>query len=254
MTQIRNERLSINLCLPHGLVDHGEERTQSTQSREIHDVVQVLHGVIQRPQDQRISGEEARQDVRHVPLDLQSRRNDRLLGRRPTSVFLGPGRHPNHRHVVVSLLERNVLQPEQEVLADHVVAEHVAREPDHAAAGHGGQRRVLEVLDFEHDPDVGRDAEALAVGQSEQLVVVEDGVQVFDPLGVDVAVEDYPLPLVQLTANVVDDFSEDVSEETVRPFARVRVHRSVQGLWKISTKKKKRLALHHIHVTAEQRK
>lgn len=52
---------------------------------------------------------------------------------------------------------------------------------------------------------VGREAEALPVGQSQQLVVIQHRVQVLDPLGVHVAVEDNPLALLQLTSHVVDD-------------------------------------------------
>jgi hypothetical protein len=57
----------------------------------------------------------------------------------------------------------------------------------------------------------------------QQLVVVEDRVEVLDPLGVDVSVEDDPLPLVDLASHVVDDSTEDVGEQTVTPLAGVWV-------------------------------
>lgn len=57
----------------------------------------------------------------------------------------------------------------------------------------------------------------------QQFVVIEDGVQVFDPFRIDVSVEDDPLPLVDLATDVVDDSTENVSEETVAPFASVRI-------------------------------
>ena len=64
----------------------------------------------------------------------------------------------------------------------------------------------------------------------QEFVVVEDRVEVLDPLGVNVAVENDPLPLVDLASHVVDDPSEDVREEAVAPLARVRVQDSVERL------------------------
>lgn len=61
---------------------------------------------------------------------------------------------------------------------------------------------------LEHDAHVGRQREALAVGQRQQLVVVQHGVEVLHPLGVHVAVEYDPLPLVDLAADVVDYFPD----------------------------------------------
>ena len=52
---------------------------------------------------------------------------------------------------------------------------------------------------------VGGDAEPLPVRQGQQLVVVEHRVEVLHPLGVDVAVEDDPLSLPDLTPHVVYD-------------------------------------------------
>ncbi len=101
-------------------------------------------------------------------------------------------------------------------------------EPDHATAWHSGQCGVAKVLHLEHDAHVGRNVEAFAVRQCEQLAVVEDGVEVLDPLGVDVAVEDDPLALVEFAADVVDDLAEDVGEEAVGPFSGVGVHWAVE--------------------------
>jgi hypothetical protein len=57
----------------------------------------------------------------------------------------------------------------------------------------------------------------------QELVVVEHGVEVLDPLRIDVAVEDDPLPLVDLAPHVVYDPTEDVREEAVAPLACVWV-------------------------------
>lgn len=52
---------------------------------------------------------------------------------------------------------------------------------------------------------IGRYSQPLAVGQSEQFVVVQHGVEVLHPLGVHVSVKDDPLSLVDFTAHVVND-------------------------------------------------
>ena len=55
-------------------------------------------------------------------------------------------------------------------------------------------------------------------------------VEVLHPFGVDVAVEDDPMTLRALCANVVDDLAEDVREEAVVPFASGRIERAVKRL------------------------
>ena len=64
---------------------------------------------------------------------------------------------------------------------------------------------MFEVGHLEHDPNILGDGQTLSVGQSEELVHVEDRVQVLHPLGVDVSVKDDPLPLVKLTPDIVND-------------------------------------------------
>ena len=85
-------------------------------------------------------------------------------------------------------------------------------------------------MDLEHDPNVGRQRQALSIGQGKQLVVVQDGVEVLHPLGVDVAVKDDPLSLVNLTPDVVDNAAEDVGEQAITPLPRVGVQHSVELL------------------------
>ena len=104
-----------------------------------------------------------------------------------------------------------------------LVAQVLGVHVDHATAGDGGGRGVLQVAHLEQHGAVVLQADALAVGQREQLVVVHDRVHVLDPEGVDVAVvEDVAAGLGALGQRAVD-LAEDVGEEAVRPVAGVRV-------------------------------
>ena len=66
----------------------------------------------------------------------------------------------------------------------------------------------------------------------QEFVVIEHRVQVFNPLRIDIPVKDDPLPLVDFTADVIDDLAQNVREQTVCPFARVWIEHTVQSLWK----------------------
>ncbi len=96
-------------------------------------------------------------------------------------------------------------------------------EPDHAAAGDGGVRRMVEIRHLEHDAHVARDGQPLTVGQREQLVHVQHAVQVLHPLRIHVPVKDNPLAFVQLPAHIVDNLAQDVREQSVRPLPGVKV-------------------------------
>ncbi len=100
-------------------------------------------------------------------------------------------------------------------------------EPDHAAAGDGGVRRMIEIRHLEHDAHVARDGQPLPVGQREQLVHVQHAVQVLHPLRVHVPVKDDPLTLVQLPAHIVNNLAQDVREQSVRPLPGVRVGKNL---------------------------
>lgn len=52
---------------------------------------------------------------------------------------------------------------------------------------------------------IWRQAETLSVGQGEELVVIQDRVEIFHPLWVNVAIKDDPLTLLQLTTHVVNN-------------------------------------------------
>ena len=58
---------------------------------------------------------------------------------------------------------------------------------------------------LENDADIGRNGESLSIGQGEQFVVVQDGVQILYPFGIHVSIEHDPLTLFQFTSHIVDD-------------------------------------------------
>lgn len=60
--------------VPAGLVQHGEQRAQAAQAREVHDVLH-LGGVLQGFDHQAGRGEVRLQDRCGVPLDLQNKHN-----------------------------------------------------------------------------------------------------------------------------------------------------------------------------------
>ena len=103
-------------------------------------------------------------------------------------------------------------------------------EPHHTAAGDGGGGGVAEVLHLKHDAHIRGQREALAVGKREQLVVVEEGVEVLDPLRIDVAVEENPMALFGLVValHIVDDTAEGRREHAVLPLASRRVEDTIE--------------------------
>eukprot|EP00968_Pinguiococcus_pyrenoidosus_P001316 scaffold58_cov256-Pinguiococcus_pyrenoidosus.AAC.11 len=94
-----------------------------------------------------------------------------------------------HLHAVAEALAQPalVVRSEAEVLGVH---------PHHAAARDGGRRGVLEVEGLADHGAVGLEADALSVGEGEELVVVHNGVHVLHPQRVHVAVVDEPAHLV----------------------------------------------------------
>jgi len=76
---------------------------------------------------------------------------------------------------------------------DHgFVAEVGGGNEDLSAPGDGGGGGVIEILDFEHHLAVLCHGNALTVGESQNLVVVEHGVKILDPNGIDWSVTDDP--------------------------------------------------------------
>lgn len=52
---------------------------------------------------------------------------------------------------------------------------------------------------------IGRQTEAFSIGQGEQLVIIQHGVQVLNPFRIHVSVEDDPLALLQLSPHVINN-------------------------------------------------
>lgn len=62
----------------------------------------------------------------------------------------------------------------------------------HAISGHRRRGRVVDVRRLEDDLAARGHRDPVAVSQGQGLVVIEDGIQVLDPDGVDGAIEDQP--------------------------------------------------------------
>ena len=164
---------------------------------------------------------------------------------------------------LVVAVERNRSEDLEVVLVEHLWLDDILAEPDHSTSRDGSERRVLEMLHLEHDSNVRREVESFSVGKSEELVVVEntgkvrgksegtgqlklereeekrekrreekrdEPVQVLYPFWIHISVEDDPMPLRALSSDVVDNLPKDVSEETVVPFPRRLVERSVESV------------------------
>ena len=63
---------------------------------------------------------------------------------------------------------------------------------DHAHPGDGGRGGAAEVVRLEQEVDVGAELDSLPRGHGQEAVVVQDGVERLDPLGVNVTVADDP--------------------------------------------------------------
>ena len=105
-------------------------------------------------------------------------------------------------------------------------AELVGRHVHHTAPRHRGGGRHRQVLNLEEHAHGDRiELDALAVGEAQGAVVVEHGVHVLDPDGVDWAVKDDPLLLHGL---VGDGVANQGGAQAVGPLARAQVVLSVE--------------------------
>lgn len=79
----------------------------------------------------------------------------------------------------------------------------------------GCRRGKLEVVGLENEIDVAPEVYSLPVGQSKQVVVVQDGIEGLDPLGVDVPVTNQPRLHLRSNWRVHEMFrSADVLEDS----------------------------------------
>lgn len=205
----------------HAALEHAEQRREALRAAELHDVAARSlhptqrveheargHALGRREQGAGWRGRAWRQaEQRFQQLDAAG------LGR--------PARRAGRRDGLV-------LEHAQPVQHHHGRGDHLLAEPQHAASGDGRSRRVLQRLDFEDETNVRRERQSLSVWQREQLVVVEDGVEVLNPVGIDVAVEDDPMRAGHFAARVIQHTSQYTSEHAITPVHRRVVEFSVQ--------------------------
>ena len=75
--------------------------------------------------------------------------------------------------IVVFGVKRDRAQGVRILAIDHEGFHNVLAEPDHATPTDGSKSRVAEVLGLEHDADIRREIKSLAVGQRQELIVVQ---------------------------------------------------------------------------------
>lgn len=80
----------------------------------------------------------------------------------------------------------------------HVPRQHGGREIRHSHSGYGRRGSVQHVVYFETKFGVGGHDDAVAVGQRQRFVVVQDGVQVFYPHRVHGTVQNDPTVFVRV--------------------------------------------------------
>ena len=117
----------------------------------------------------------------------------------------------------------------------HVASQHdidincIVAEPNHTATTDSGQSSILKRFDFEHDANIRRQTKTFTVRQSEQFVVVQDTVQVLNPLRIDITIEDDPVTLAVFTTQVVDNLAENAREQTIGPLTGSAVEAAVKA-------------------------
>mmetsp|Transcript_14055 Transcript_14055/g.57079 ORF Transcript_14055/g.57079 Transcript_14055/m.57079 type:complete len:672 (+) Transcript_14055:7076-9091(+) len=99
---------------------------------------------------------------------------------------------------------------------ERLPAELSLRDVDDTRSGDGRGRRVVEVFGFEHRLHHAAHLHAVAVGEGENLVVVEHGVEVLDPDGVDGSVQHDPRVVLLLLSRAAPQHGKD----TLGPVAR----------------------------------
>jgi len=149
------------------LVDQGEEGVQGSGSGEVHDVFDGL-GVDQRGADEIAFLKIPLQDVRNLLLRLQVCGGGGVRGQGVSTTS------NNISSIILIGIKRYRSQCREVVLVDHGRVDYILAEPNHAATADSGQSRVSEMFHLEHDADVRRKIEALAIRESEEFVVVQD--------------------------------------------------------------------------------
>ena len=182
-------------------------------------MLELIGSVLKRADDHSVRCKVNLEDTGNIALHLHSWRKHfflLLVGSAANDVFF-------------AFFQRNVTQTGQEVFENHFGGEDVLREPDHSATRNGGQCGLFEILHFKHDADVGRNRQTFTVGQRQKFVFIQDGVEILDRI--DITVKNNPLPFVNFTTDIFDDFSQNVSEQSVGPLASVWIKNTLRGFF-----------------------
>ena len=90
---------------------------------------------------------------------------------------------------IVAMLLLLLVQPS---LGDSSDVDVLLGQEDHSEPTDRGWRGVLHLMGLKNEVDVASEIDSLAVGQSEQMVVVKHGVQGFHPFWIDISIVDDP--------------------------------------------------------------
>ena len=93
-------------------------------------------------------------------------------------------------------------------------------EKNHAHSGNGGRAGAAEVVRLKEEVHIGPELDTLTTGHGKQTIVVQDRVERFDPLGIDVPVTDDPRLDVD---GLSHHLPSTVRQHAVRPFTGVHV-------------------------------
>ena len=134
-------------------------------------MLELLVGEGEALVDESVEGEVSGEDLSGVALGLDGGREDLVAdgvgggsGGGPLAGSQMPGVSASGGSGGFGLVQTHVSESVEVVVVAHLGADDVLGEPDHAAAGDGGESGVAKVLDLEHDADVGRKGESFAVG------------------------------------------------------------------------------------------
>ena len=197
--------------IPTGLVQKTEQGVESSDFGELHDVI-VLCRFLQALQNKAIGLQEVFEAVRKHFLRVLS----------------SDGSLPSRCAVLVQIFECLCAKRLDIVGYHHGSSDSVFIEPNHTATTDRGQGSVLESFDFEHNTDIRGQVQTLSIGEGQEFVVVKDTVQIFNPFGVDIAVEHDPVPFRILTTEIVHNLSQNTGKQTVSPFSSGAVKISIE--------------------------
>lgn len=101
------------------------------------------------------------------------------------------------------------------------------RHIDDTASRHGSWGGVVQVLDLEHHLGVVSHWDSLSVSKGENLVVIEHGIEVLNPDGIDWSIADNPRDMLVL---LVIALFPDLGEDSWKPLSGDGVHNTVHLL------------------------